>query len=396
MKPRRTLLVVANGHGEDVVAGRVIAALLALRPEQRVEAIPIVGEGAALATAGATLVGPRHALPSGGVTMHAWRHLRADVRAGLIGLSVRQATWLARAKPDAIFVVGDFYAELLASLTRAPRRLLQTLVSVYHEHPGGGRAGRYFMEGFRAPELMLMRRFDRVYARDGATADKLRALGVPRATSLGNPMMDGLAGEPLAGAPASFVGPRVAMLPGSRAYSVRSVLVMIAALERLPGALGMVSWTLGPPPAPPPGWESDVVDTPGVVAAWRLGATRLWWVVDRFASVLRTADVAVGTAGTANEQAVGLGVPLVVFPLPPDYSEAFVANQARLLGGGVTTCAPRPEAIATALTATWRDRTARERAKQAGAERMGAPGASRALAGELVEWLDGPLKRTGA
>ncbi len=388
MNSDEALLVVANGHGEDVVAARVIEALLALSPGLRVEGLPIVGEGRALAAAGATLVGPRRALPSGGVTMHGWRYLWADLRAGLLGLSFKQALWLARAKPRAVFVVGDFYAQLMASFVRSPRRVLQTLVSVHHAHVGGGPAGRWFMESFRAPELVLMRRADKVYARDAATAVKLRELGVDRAAYLGNPMMDGLSAAPLEGADASVTGPTVALLPGSRSYAARSAALMIAAIEALPGALGLVSWTLGSCPAPPPGWEADVVDTPGVVAAWRRGATRLWWVSDRFAAVLRSADVAVGTAGTANEQAVGLGVPLVVFPLPPDYTEAFVANQARLLKGGLTTCEARPDAIAAAVARLWHDATAHERARSAGAERMGTPGASAALAADLQAWLE--------
>ncbi|HRN17548.1 MAG TPA: lipid-A-disaccharide synthase-related protein [Trueperaceae bacterium] len=388
MNRSEALLVVANGHGEDVVAGRVIEALLARSPGLRVEALPIVGEGRALADAGATLVGPRRALPSGGVTLHGWRYLWADLRAGLIGLTLKQAYWLARARPRAVFVVGDFYAQLMAGLVRSPRRVLQTLVSVHHAHRGGS-AGRWFMESFRAPELLLMRRADRVYARDVATAARLRELGVTRAAYLGNPMMDGLDAAPLEGAEASPAGPRVALLPGSRPYAVRSVALMIAAIERVPGALALVAWTLGPCPAPPPGWEADVVDTPGVVAAWRRGATRLWWVSDRFAGVLRSADVAQGTAGTANEQAVGVGLPLLVFPLPPDYTAEFVANQARLLGGGVTTCEPAPEKVAAALVRLWHDPAAHENARLAGAERMGPAGASAALARDLEGWLEG-------
>lgn len=384
------LLVVSNGHGEDVVAGRVIAALLARDPALRVWAFPVVGLGSALADEGAELVGPRRELPSGGLTLHSLTHLAADMRAGLVGLSARQVAWLSRTRPRRVFVVGDFYAQALAALTRAPRRVLQTLVSVHQATPAGGRGGRYFMEGFRAPELALMRRAVAVYTRDAATARHLQDLRVPRATYLGNPMMDGLEGRPIEGSGGGPAGPRVALLPGSRSYANLSVAVMISALERLPGALGLVAWSLGAPPAPPPGWESDVVDAPGVVAAWRSGATRVWWVVDGFADVLRSADVAVGTAGTANEQAVGLGVPLVAFPLPPDYSVAFVANQARLLGGGVTVATPDPAAVAGALTRLWRDDGARARALAAGAERMGPPGASAALAAELLAWSRGP------
>lgn len=383
---RADLLVVSNGHGEDLVAGRVVGALLALEPGLRVHALPVVGCGPALARSGAQLVGPRRELPSGGLTMHSAAHLVADLRGGLVGLTARQVAWLARTRPRAAFVVGDFYAHALAALTRAPRRVLQTLVSVHHGLGGTASPGRYFMERFRRPELALMRRSAMVYVRDAATARHLRGLGLARVAYLGNPMMDGLEGRQLEGS-GDAGGPRVALLPGSRAYALRSVTIMVAALERLPGALGLVAWTGRTPPAPPAGWESDVAVAPGVVAAWRNGATRLWWVVDRFADVLRSADVAVGTAGTAVEQAVGLGVPVVTFPLAPDHSAAFVANQARLLGAGVTQGVGEPAALASTLARLWRDEGAAARARAAGAERMGPPGASAALAADLRDWL---------
>jgi uncharacterized protein (TIGR03492 family) len=392
----RTLLVIANGHGEDAVAARVVGELLRRAPWVTVEALPVVGEGGAIARSGARLAGPHRELPSGGLTFHAWGHLLADLRAGILSLTARQAAWLLRARPDAVFAVGDFYAQLLAGLVRAPRRVLQTLVSVHAApSPQPGRArltGRYFMEAFRGPELALMRGADRVYARDAATAAHLAARGVAGASYVGNPMMDGLAAPPLV--PPGLRGrPTVGLLPGTRSWAGSSVTLMISALERLPGALGLVAWTHGQIPAPPAGWESDLAPVPGVAVAWRRGPNRLWWVVERFAAVLASADVVLGTAGTGNEQAVGLGIPTVAFPVPPHLSSAFIANQARLLGEGLTVGEPDAAALAAHVARLARDGGARARAAAAGSERMGGPGASAALAGELAAWLEALPRR---
>ncbi len=395
----RTLLVIANGHGEDAVAAMVVGELARRAPWATVEALPLVGEGGAIARAGARLEGPRRELPSGGLTFHAWEHLRADLRAGIVALTARQAAWLARARPDGVFVVGDFYAQLLACLVRAPRRVLQTLVSVHAapppSRPGRGRlTGRYFMETFRGPELALMRGADRVYARDAATAGYLAGRGIAGASYVGNPVMDGLAAAPLV--PLGLRGrPTVGLLPGTRSWAPTSVALMISALERLPGALGLVAWANGQIPAPPPGWESDLAPVPGVSVAWRRGPNRLWWVVERFAAVLASADVVLGTAGTGNEQAVGLGVPTVAFPVSPHLSSAFVANQARLLGAGLTVGEPDAAALAAHVTRLARDAGARARAAAAGSERMGGPGASAALADELATWLAALPPRAG-
>ena len=124
-----------------------------------------------------------------------------------------------------------------------------------------------------------------------------------------------------------------------------------------------------------------------MVAAWRRGERRLWWVEGRFAAVLATADAALGTAGTANEQAVGLGLPVVAFEVPPLYGRDYLRNQARLLGAGLLVAAPTPEAVARQLERALRDPGVRAAARAAGAERMGPPGASAALADDLAGWL---------
>lgn len=380
------LLIVSNGHGEDFIAARLAEALRERLPALQMQAFPLVGLGGQLERAGVTLVGPRRRLPSDGFTLHDPQLLWRDLRAGLVGLTVRQAAFLRRMEADAVLVVGDVYAQLHASLVRAPRRVLQPLVSVHHLSGDGGTPPlRYFMERFRRPELFLLRRADRVYSRDAATADFLRSRGVRGATYLGNPMMDGLEAAPLIDHPGV---PVVGLLPGSRDQAGASVGLMIAALERLPRVLGLVAWTHEGVPPPAPGWEREAPTVAGVEAAWRAGERRLWWVRGRFPAVLAAADAVLGTAGTANEQAVGLGLPVVAFEVPPSYGADYLRNQARLLADGLLISEPHAEAVAAQLQLALHDEEVRRRARVAGAERMGGPGASAALADDLSDWLD--------
>lgn len=378
------LLVVSNGRGEDYIAARVLERLAAIAPEVTASAFPLVGTGEQLTGAGVEVVGPRRDMPSGGFTMHSPGVLWRDLRAGLLDLTISQAAFLRRQRPEAVFVVGDVYAQAHAALVRAPRRVLQTLVSAHHS--GGGPAVlRYFMEGFRAPELWLLRRADKVYARDVATAHLLARAGVSSA-HLGNPMMDGLDAPPLA-THEGIRAPVVALLPGSRGQAEASVDLMRRALELSAPVVGLVAWTGARLPTVPEGWEMEAVGVPGVLAGWRRGEVRLWWTRDRFPSVLASADAVIGTAGTANEQAVGLGLPVVAFPVPPFYGEPYMRNQKRLLEGALLTTEARPERVAAMLRLALTDADVRERARQTGEERMGGPGASEALARDLAAWL---------
>ena len=101
------LLVLSNGHGEDLIALRVVCALLEQRPELELEVLPLVGEGQAFAADEAAgrlrRVGPRQRLPSGGFSNQSLRGLLSDLAAGVLGLSWRQwrlvRAWGTRGDP---------------------------------------------------------------------------------------------------------------------------------------------------------------------------------------------------------------------------------------------------------------------------------------------------------
>lgn len=405
-------LIVSNGHGEDQVGALLAHSLRALRPELELEALPLVGAGAAYDSIGVPCLGPRVELPSGGLTVHHPRAALADLRAGLVRTTLEQLRALRSQRPDRVLVVGDVYAHALSSLTPAPRSVVQTLVSVWMDD-GSHRVAwqRAFMERIRWPERRLMRgRVLAVYARDEPTAAWLRQRGVRNARWLGNPMMDAVAGACPIAIPAERTV--VALLPGSRSYAVSSVRLMLAALQRLGPVLGLVAWTHGPP-APVAGWQPTSRRVPGLLAAWRSTdvtssrdapawhatasepagskapsesehGAEVWWLEGRFADVLASARAVLGTTGTAQEQAAGLGLPVVSFAVPPHLGHAFLRNQQRLLGPALRLVEADAETIARALRDTLADGEHRRAAARVGPARMGPPGAAARIAADLL------------
>jgi uncharacterized protein (TIGR03492 family) len=95
-----------------------------------------------------------------------------------------------------------------------------------------------------------------------------------------------------------------------------------------------------------------------------------------------------GTSGTGNEQAVGLGKPVIGFPTEgPQYLEGFAKAQKRLLGAGLTLEQANSENLSRAVRAAHQDQDFRERVKQAGLERMGLPGGAKRIALEVLSDL---------
>ncbi len=383
MTSRPSLLLLSNGHGEDVVGARLARELSALRPDLDLRAFPTVGPGRAYRGGPARRVGPLRSLPSEGLTFERHDVLGADLRAGLIPSTLSQLRDLRASRPDVVLAVGDVWIETLGTLPRARLRYaVQTLLSVRM----AGERRRWgigaFRERFTLAERTLLRTaYRRVYLRDEASAAALRDRGVRQARSLGNPMMDGLDVAPLP-LPLPHGAPGVVLLPGGRGYATDALRVMLDALNRLAPVVAALPWPGDAPPAVPPGWRADEGPLGGI--AWHRDGAVVHVVEGRFEEALAWAGVAIGTSGTAHEQAAGRGVPVVAFPCGPSYRPSFLARQRRLLGDAVEVVAADGGAVAEAVRALIVRPAERARRARAGAERMGPAGGGRRVAADLL------------
>ncbi len=408
------LLVLSNGHGEDLIALRLIEALRQQAPGLDVAVLPLVGVGQAYAGAEAAgelrRVGPRQPLPSGGFSNQSLTGLLQDLAAGLPLLSWHQwrivRRWGRQGLP--ILAVGDLLPLLLAWAGGGPYGFLGTPKSdhTWATAPPAGWGRSPLADGYHRAKgsewdpwewaLMGRRRCRLVAVRDRLTARGLRRHGV-RALAPGNPMMDGFAPAPPL--PPWLQGRRrLLLLPGSR---------LPEALGNLRGLLA----ALPPPEGSPPisvllatGSRPDAAElaaplaaagfapgTPpegsGATALWRRGPLELLVGPGRFAAWAPLAELGLATAGTATEQLVGLGVPALSLPGPgPQFKAGFARRQSRLLGGAVQPC-HGPAQLRHRLITLLDDDGERARLGRIGRRRMGPAGGSARLAALIRERL---------
>jgi uncharacterized protein (TIGR03492 family) len=109
---------------------------------------------------------------------------------------------------------------------------------------------------------------------------------------------------------------------------------------------------------------------------------------DRFADILNACQMAVGLAGTANEQAVGLGKPLVTFPAKGPMGKNFVKMKMELFGQSALATKACPKAAANAVVNILKDPQKQAAMGLEGRTRMGAPGASAAIAKTLAGFVE--------
>lgn len=408
------MLIVSNGGAEDLIGARLALELLRLRPGLRLRSLPLVGEGWAYAGV-VPGVGPLLRLPSGGFPFASLANLRADLRAGLIPGSLGQWAAARRAGRGSgqVVVVGDSYALMVGVLAAGaaqpgrgdgwPLTHLQPLVSALyregmspldHLRELNALGANLFMPW----EVVLGRRARRVYTRDPATARLLAARGV-KAACRGSfamdllPPADGRSGAGPDPAGDEDHRPVLALLPGSRGDARESLPLMLEVASRLPGMRALVAWPLDWPALPPlPGWGLEVQgDGAARLTRGGCGMERCTVELRRgaFAATLRASRLALTTAGTAAEQAAGLGVPLVGFPTSgPQYTPGFARRQGRLLGAALTLCPPDVGALVGALERLDARPDLYRAAAEAGRERVGTAGALPRIAEELLETFD--------
>ncbi|MBE9156133.1 hypothetical protein IQ265_04695 [Nodosilinea sp. LEGE 06152] len=401
------LLCISNGHGEDGIAVRVLKQLRQLPGSPSLAALPIVGEGRAYEKAGIPIQGPTQAMPSGGFIYMDRHELLRDLQGGLVGLTLAQLKTARQwAKSGGkILAVGDIVPLAIAWQSGAEYSFIGTAKSEYYIRDEHHRLpGRPLLEGWSGSVyvpwerwLMARPRCQGVFLRDQLTADTLRSLGVP-AHYPGNPMMDELEtrAEKLTQITATFPPAparlTLALLPGSRApeafdnwqrmvEAIASVMEtfgdrQIRLLAALAPSLNLAAFKDVLLDA---GWQPVAGEYP----TFQRGNGMLVLTTNAFAECLHLADAALATAGTATEQAVGLGKPVVTFPgSGPQFTYAFAEAQSRLLGPSILLLS-QPSEAGAALQRCLADAPRLQQIAENGRRRMGPPGAAGAIAEAL-------------
>ncbi|MEG3436169.1 lipid-A-disaccharide synthase-related protein [Pannus brasiliensis CCIBt3594] len=387
----KRVLFLSNGHGEDLNASLILRELIDRNPDVSISAMPLVGEGNAYRRLGVPIIGPTSNLPSGGIIYTDPMNCARDILAGLIGLTVRQVRSILRSGQDydLLIAVGDIFPITVAWLTGRPFIAFIVSTSSYYE-------GR-----LRLPALtefcLGSPRCLQVFTRDRFTAEDLQSRGMKKAIHAGYPIMDAIAptGKDLG---LDSRVPTIALLPGSRLpealhnlsleLAICREIAKIQPMQFIAAIVSGITETELEKLARQRGWEylgeGKLRGDSAIVHCHR----------DAFADILHRCDVAIGMAGTAVEQAVGLGKPVIQIPgRGPQFTYPFAEAQMRLLGESVITVGKKPtepELFATAarkvveiLQDSDRSRICREN----GRERVGLAGGSRAIAEKIDRFL---------
>ena len=396
------VLFLSNGHGEDAINCQILSALRASGCDVDVAAMPIVGDGAAYGRSGVRMIGPTSKMPSGGVFYMNPIFLVKDIGAGLIALTCQQlrAVWRHSPHCDLVVATGDIVVAAIAHLTDRPYIIFLSAHSSYYE-------GRVNL-GLVLPQLLSSPRCLAVFTRDALTAADLNRQGLNKAKFVGNPVMDHLnyTGKDLQLIPGVRT---IALLPGSRLPEANHNLILLLKLVKEIAAVSAIPVhfraALVPNLMPEldriaarSGWQHQsgklILQCIKKSFCQQQLAVEVLCYSDAFADILQQSSLVIGMTGTAVEQAVGLGKPVIAVPgNGPSFTYRFAEAQHRLLGNSVQVIGTKPanndiiKQAALALDRTLQDDNYLASCVKNGLERMGRSGASIKIANYVTNNL---------
>ena len=360
---------LSNGYGEERSAALIARELRTVRPDLCVSGISIVTPGWEYARHSIPILYEGEMPPSGGFPTKSLPGLLRDLHflpKQVCGLRafVRKQTTI-----DNVVAVGDITLLLIARKMFHKPTVLVALPKSDYKRPHS------------LLETSLLRRIAcPVLTRDACTRDTLCLRHID-AFYLGNPLMDGLtpSGLRLAGSP------MVGLLPGSRVEAYNNFRRIARVVSLLPA---QVNFACALPPSLVLQRVADTVTPDGWVLSGNMlknGDRAIQLVQNGFEDVICAAEVIIGLAGTANEQAAGLGKPVVTFEgCGPQTTRRRMKDQELMLGGTARFVPDFPHGVADEVSLLLAQPHLREIRGRMGHQHMGDPGGSRRIAEFLI------------
>ena len=391
----KNILLISNGYGEDAIGAQILTKLYNNTNEINSNVLPIVGEGRAYNSLPVELIGPKKQLPSGGFAARtSLMNLLKDIKAGLGRLTWYQIKAIRNysSKTDLILVVGDVYILLLAGLFTDNRIIfLPTAKS------------KYINGHYRIEKYIIKKYANLVFPRDQKTSKELIKFDI-NSEFVGNVMMDCIEIKGV-----DFYLKQndgiIGLLPGSREEAYTNIIYFLKVIDEIDnmsekkfeyitavaGNLGLdnikqkikgTNWKLKRPAAR--AQKSGIK-----LIAESPSKSSVRFIYHHFGDVIQQADLFLGQAGTANEQAVGLGKPVVSFPgTGSQFTEEFARDQKSLLGQSICLTSRDKKKIAGAVLNIFNNRKLYQEMSREGKKRMGKPGGAKQIAEAINKYFN--------
>ncbi len=329
------ILILSNGHGEDL-SGSLIARQCA-KSGYSVNALPIVGKGSHYEKEKIKIIGKTEEFSTGGIGYNSFKGRLNEIFRGEIFYLLKRLylTFKLRKKYDYFFVVGDIVPVFFAWICKKD---FFTYLVAYSSHYEGKLKLPWPSKFF-----LLSKKAKKIYARDSLTAIDLTLQLKKNVSFLGNPFMDKFFSRNKELQKSEF---SIGLFPGSRFPEILDNFVLI--LEVLEALSDLRYFQKIE-------FNFAIVNALSSSKIKEIFQNRRWLNLKKikekyllkfqykslevnihwnnFDKILLKSRCCISMAGTASEQAIGLGKPVIqIEGKGPQFTKSFAEAQRRLLG----------------------------------------------------------------
>ncbi len=329
------ILILSNGHGEDL-SGSLIAKQF-VKSGYSVNALPIVGKGNHYKKEKIKIIGKTKEFSTGGIGYNSLKGRLTEIFGGEIFYLLKRLylTYKIRKKYDYFFVVGDIVPVFFAWICKKD---FFTYLVAYSSHYEGKLKLPWPSKFF-----LLSKKSKKIYTRDSLTANDLTFQLKKKVSFLGNPFMDKFFPKDQELKKFEF---SIGLFPGSRFPEILDNFVLILeVLEELSdfryfqkiefnfAIVNALSSSKIKEVFQKRRWlyHEKIKEKYLLKFQYKYLEVNIYW--NNFDKILLKSRCCISMAGTAAEQAIGLGKPVIqIEGKGPQFTKSFAEAQRRLLG----------------------------------------------------------------
>jgi hypothetical protein len=351
--------ILSNSYGEDRSGTLIARELKKLDRKTKVRAFPLISLGEEYKKVNIKVTGGYPPPLSGGFFLKSLRGFWGDIiESSFVPFSYINRLHKFKKSINTVIVVGDtsLLAFGYASLRKRTYFLDQCKSALISPHLP---IERFFMK--RLTKI--------VFTHDEITALNLQKIGI-NAEFLGNPMMDGLAEE---GEYSPSKGKiLIGLLPGSRKEAYPNMKKIARVVQELLKKEKNLYFAVA---------LSGTVDKNKMMEISGDIEDKIDFCYGSFVDIVKHSKLVISLAGTASEQALYLGSPVISFPgSGAQNTKRRLKGQKKLLGDAFLLFEYDPEKIAEKILKIIRDENLLEELKRKGKERAGKAGGAEKIA----------------
>ncbi len=329
------ILILSNGHGEDL-SGSLLARQFK-KSGYSVDALPIVGKGNHYEKEKIRIIGKTKEFSTGGLGYNSVKGRLTEIFGGEIFYLLRRLflTYKLRKKYDYFFVVGDIVPVFFAWICKKD---FFTYLVAYSSHYEGKLKLPWPSKFF-----LLSQNAKKIYTRDSLTANDLTLQLKKKVSFLGNPFMDKFFTINKKFQKVEF---SIGLFPGSRSPEILDNFILILEVLEVLSDLRYFQKIE---------FNFAIVNALSSSKVKEIFKNRRWLFLKKikdkhllkfqhkslivniywnnFEKILLKSKCCISMAGTAAEQAIGLGKPVIqIEGKGPQFTKSFAEAQRRLLG----------------------------------------------------------------